>query len=193
MAYEQINFFSLLVDVENCSEKTKDYPTFCPRHCFLLTFSSLSNLNHSHFSYCLCAYLILQSFPSLYVSPEFQTLVSDMTFLDNPSVPGTWHLQMWIHYIPPGVSQVALVVKNLPANAGDIRDVGLIPGSGRSPRGGHGNPLHYSCLKNPMDRGAWWAAVHMVTRSRTWLKRPGMHAHIFRPSLLPSPDHLVSI
>ena len=60
-----------------------------------------------------------------------------------------------------------LVVKNSPANAGDIRDVGLIPGSGRSPRGGHGNPLHYSCLKNPMDRGAWWAAVHKVTRSRT--------------------------
>ena len=49
-------------------------------------------------------------------------------------------------------SQVALVIKNLPANAGD-------PGLGRSPGGGHGNPLQYSCLENPMDRGAWWAAV----------------------------------
>ena len=50
--------------------------------------------------------------------------------------------------------------KNPPANAGDIRDVGLIPGSGSSPGGGHGNPLHYSCLENLMDRGAWRAMVH---------------------------------
>ena len=47
------------------------------------------------------------------------------------------------------------MVKNLPANAGDTRDTGLIPGLGRSPGGGHGNPLQYSCLENPMDRGAW--------------------------------------
>ena len=53
-----------------------------------------------------------------------------------------------------GASQVALVVKNLPANAGDVRD-SSIPGLGRSPGGGHGNPLQYCCLKNPMDRGAW--------------------------------------
>ena len=50
--------------------------------------------------------------------------------------------------------------KNPPANAGDIRDVGSIPGSGSSPGGGHGNPLHYSCLENLMDRGAWRAMVH---------------------------------
>ena len=56
-----------------------------------------------------------------------------------------------------GASQVALVVKNPSANAGDIRDVGSIPGSGRSPRGGNGNTLQYSCLENPMDRGAWQA------------------------------------
>ena len=51
-------------------------------------------------------------------------------------------------------SQVALVAKNLPANAGGLRDAGLIPGSGRSPGGGHGNPLQHSCLENPMDRGS---------------------------------------
>ena len=67
-------------------------------------------------------------------------------------------------------AQVALVVKNLPANAGDVRDTGVIPGSGRSPGGGHGNPLQYSCLENPMDRGAWWATVHRVTQSWTRLK-----------------------
>ena len=60
--------------------------------------------------------------------------------------------------------QVALVVKKLLANAGDIRDTGLIPGSGRTPGGRHGNPLQYSCLENPMDREAWWATVHGVTK-----------------------------
>ena len=64
-------------------------------------------------------------------------------------------------------SQAALMVKNPPANAGDLRDSGLIPGLGRSPGGGHGNPLQYSCLENPMDRGAWWATVHRVTKSQT--------------------------
>ena len=54
------------------------------------------------------------------------------------------------------------MVKNLFANAGDIRDAGLIPGLGRSPAGGNGNPLPYSCLGNPMDRGAWWATFHIV-------------------------------
>ena len=52
------------------------------------------------------------------------------------------------------------MVKNLPASAGNARDSGLIPGSGRSPGGGHGNPLQYSCLKNAMDRGAWQATAH---------------------------------
>ena len=65
------------------------------------------------------------------------------------------------------VSQVPLVVRNLPANAEDVRDAGSILGSGRSPGGGHGNPLQYSCLENPMDRGAWWATVHGVAESAT--------------------------
>ena len=64
------------------------------------------------------------------------------------------------------------MVKNPPANTGDIRDAGLIPGSGRYPGGGHGNPLQYSCLENPMDRGAWWATVKCQTR----LKQLSMHA-----------------
>ena len=63
--------------------------------------------------------------------------------------------------------QVALVVKSLPANAGDIRDMGSIPGSGRSPGGGHGNLLQYSCLENPMDRGTWRDTIHSVTKSQT--------------------------
>ena len=62
---------------------------------------------------------------------------------------------------------MALVVKNLPANAGDVRDVGSIPGLGRPPGEGNGNPLQYSCLENPMDRGGWQAMVHGVTKSQT--------------------------
>ena len=59
------------------------------------------------------------------------------------------------------------VVKNLPANAGEIRDLGLIPGPGRFPGEGHGNPLQYSCLENPIDRRSWQATVHGVTKSQT--------------------------
>ena len=61
------------------------------------------------------------------------------------------------------------VVRNLPANEGDLRDGGSIPGSGRSPGEGNGNPLQYPCLENPMDRGAWWAISHGVAKSRTRL------------------------
>ena len=65
---------------------------------------------------------------------------------------------------------MVLVVKNLPASAGDVRDRGSIPGSGRSFKGGHSNPLQYSCLENPTDRGTWWATVHRVAKSWTRLK-----------------------
>ena len=87
------------------------------------------------------------------------------------SAPFPHALPAHLHYLdgpelhPLGGSQVVLVVKNLPANAGDIRDVGSIPGLGRSPGGGHGHPLQYSCLENPMDREAWWATVHRVAES----------------------------
>ena len=62
------------------------------------------------------------------------------------------------------------VVKNPPAIQGAAGDAGSIPGSGRFLGGGHGNPLQYSCLENPMDRGAWWATFHGVTKSQTQLK-----------------------
>ena len=75
------------------------------------------------------------------------------------------------------VSQVALVVKNLPANAGDTRDAVLIPESGRSPGRRHGNSLQYSSLETPLDRRVWRSTVHRVTKSQTQLKRLCMHAH----------------
>ena len=79
-------------------------------------------------------------------------------------------------------SQLVLVAKNPPASAGDVRNMGSIPGSGRSPEGGYGNLVQYSCLENPMDRGAWWAAVHRIASSWTLLKWLSMHTyvHIYR-------------
>ena len=65
------------------------------------------------------------------------------------------------------------------ANEGHVRDSGLIPGLGRSSGGGHGNPLQYSCLENPMDRGAWRATVHRVAKSLTWLKWLSTHAQSY--------------
>ena len=73
---------------------------------------------------------------------------------------------------------MALVVKNLSAKAGDVRDLGSIPGSQRSPGGGHGNPLQYSCLENPMDRGAWWATVHRLQRVRQNRSDLAQYIHI---------------
>ena len=67
------------------------------------------------------------------------------------------------------------MVKNLPASAGDVRDTSLIPGLGRPLGGGHGNPLQYSCLENPMDREAWWATVHRVAKSQTQLSDLAWH------------------
>ena len=71
----------------------------------------------------------------------------------------------------PWASQVELVVKNPPANAGDVRDVGSIPGLGRSPGGGNDNSFQYSSLENPMDRGAWQVIVHRLAKSQTRLKQ----------------------
>ena len=71
-----------------------------------------------------------------------------------------------------------LVVKNKPTNTGDVTDSGSIPGLGRSPGGGHGNPHQYSCLENPMDRGAWQATVQWVKKSWTRLKRLSTHARV---------------
>ena len=83
----------------------------------------------------------------------------------------------------PRASQVALMVKNPPANAGEVRDTGSIPGSGRYPGGGHGKPPQYACLENPMDREAWQATVYRVTKSRTRVK--GLSTHIW--------NHLLSL
>ena len=104
---------------------------------------------------CYRNYMCYHCFPVSWYFPKFQFLVV---------------------YTHQRVSQVALVIKIPPANAGDIRDTVLIPALGRSPGRGHSNPLQYSCLENTMDRGAWWATVHRIAKSQTWLKRLSTHA-----------------
>ena len=87
----------------------------------------------------------------------------------------SWHPDIWsntslgiaVMIFLDGINQVGQMVKNPTANAGAIREAGLIAGLGRSPGGGHSNPPQYSCLENPMDRGAWLATVHTVTKSWT--------------------------
>ena len=87
--------------------------------------------------------------------------------------------RVWSPYLFWGlIPLLAQVVNNLPTNAGDTRDSGSIPGSGRSPGGGNDNPLQDFCLENPMDRGAWQATVYRVTKSQTRLKRLSTHPWI---------------
>ena len=98
----------------------------------------------------------------VYMAKEKQTLLSAFS---NPSIWWKRGALIRFTYKFPGGS----VVKNQPANAGDTGDTGSIPGWGRFPGRGNGNPLQYSCLENSMDRGAWWAEVHGVANSWPWL------------------------
>ena len=110
----------------------------------------------------------MQSWETTHLWLLFSTQSMDRcTFHSQFLTPGKLTMNIMLGVPPTGASQTALVVKNPPASAGDTRDLGLIPGSGRSPREGKGNPLQNSCLENPMDRGAWRATVHSVSRSWT--------------------------
>ena len=87
--------------------------------------------------------------------------------------------------IAPNIQISSITCKESPANARDSGDLDSIPGSGRSPAEGHGNPLQCFCLKNPMDRGAWWTTAHKVSKSPIWLKWLSTHTCISNTNLLP--------
>ena len=111
---------------------------------------------------------------------SFVSRLSDDVGLDYPSSPSLLSCSFFMSLGFPDGS----VGKESACDAGDVGNVGLIPGLERPSREGHGNPLWYSCLENPMDRGAWWAAVHGIAKSQTRLKRLSTHTHISSPSLL---------
>ena len=108
-----------------------------------------------------------------YVHACAQTHTHTLPQTPLPQPDSIWHVVDSKNLVNPWGFQVVQVVKNPPANAGDMRDTGPIPESGRSPGGGHGNPLQYSCLEISVDRGAWWATVHGEAKSRTRLKLLG--------------------
>ena len=97
-------------------------------------------------------------------------------------------------FLAPGIEHLGLSwsfsSKESACNARDAGDAGSIPGLGKSPGRGHGNTLQYSCLENPVDRGAWQVTVHRVAKSQTWLKQLSKHAHILNTSLSLSPNFL---
>ena len=108
------------------------------------------------------------------IEPGFPSLQADSILPEPPGKPRIYHNQMQImiaiHQHTPGASLVALVVKNSRASAGDTKDMGSVPGPGRSPGGGHGNSLQYSCLEDPTGRGSWQATARRVVKSQTRLK-----------------------
>ena len=127
--------------------------------------------------YDLRQVIVFLSLPSLVCRRQMKELPME------PSSQRRWE-------VPSRASQVALVVKNLPANAGDVKDSGSVPGSGRSPGEGNGNPFQCSCLENPMDRGAWQAAVYGVPESQTQLKQ--LSIFLAREEMDPFLPHLKS-
>ena len=133
------------------------------------------------FSITSCVFLIFEMGSVHYTKGSSTHLFEIGPFQFSPPVGNGWNQctnVFWRSLCLIGVSYVALVVKNLLANAGHIRDVVLIPRLGRSTGGGHSNPIHYSCLENPMDRGAWRATVHTyhrVAKSQTRLKWLSTH------------------
>ena len=123
-------------------------------------------------------YLVFRVFPVSAVSGQ-------LSAQNNPYAKETYFGMVNSAPLYLQASQVVLVVKNPPANSGDTRDVGSIPGSGRSPGVGNGNSLQYSCLENPMHRGAWQAMVQGVAKSWTLLS-----THALPPSSVKTPKLL---
>jgi len=132
------------------------------------TWNGNTPCTNTHSSHSLCS---LSAQFSIWLKPRTHILDPCYTYLTFR--PGLF----WLCLVTQRhqASHVALVVKNPPANAGDVRDVGWIPGLRWPPREGNNNPLQYSCLENPIDRGAWRAIVPRVAKSWTQLNWPSMH------------------
>ena len=157
------NNLIFIIDQQTISQRAKNSPILIPLRC-LPRLSSLTRVRaltfHTH-----RASPLLHTPAPLAECPVLATHFWVDSGAGQPNDPG--HIPFRRTCASRWASQVALVVKRPPASAGNITGVGLIPGLGRSPGEGHGNPVQCSCLENPMDRGAWRAAVHGVAKSRT--------------------------
>ena len=174
------------------SAQASQTPSFTLGFCYWLSF--LFHRENRNYSGQLSSFPTLTqlsasvpyTWPFLLYVEELSLLMARVTFSIWASIPVSSHLLKSIalaillllsyafslfHLYLPWASRVALVVKEPSCNAGGPRHAGSIPGSGRSPGERHGNPLQDSCLENPMDREAWWAIVHRITKNQTWLKR----------------------
>ena len=110
----------------------------------------------------------------MYISVQISPFYEEVNLKGSGPIPKTLFTSVHL-YRDSGFSQVVPVVENPPANAGDIRHTCLISGSGRSPGGGNGNLLSYSCLENPMDRGVWWATAHGGSKESDMTEVTSMH------------------
>ena len=137
---------------------------------------SFHSVDNMHSDVSLSLYMCLFVLSHVFGWNTFQSNVQSWSFSILHNIAhflSFWHLKfqgcnqsLLVRCRSDWASQVALVVKNQLARAADVRDVGSVPGLGRSPGGGHGNLLQYFCLENPTDRGAWWPTVHSVQRVR---------------------------
>ena len=168
----QVSILKVRVEQFKCSlpQNLNMLITFFAHHCFFYflggwLYSSSSKL-----------FLVVSTRISLCLKNLYFSFMLDHGLTKSRRVDGHFTLEYW-HVQLLWTSQLVLVVRNLPANAGDIRDTGLVPRLGRSPAGEHGHPLQYSCLENSMDRGAWLQSIGSQRVRHGWSNFA--HAHAF--------------
>ena len=144
------------------------------------------SLSFNTFS-CPSVYMVsnspFDSFWLLLISPVIPFVTLSYAFIISRNIWLEFHFCYFIQTFVRHLDSIFVATENPPANGGNVRDMGSIPGSGRFSVVGNSNPLPYSCLKNSVDRGAWQATVHGIAKSQTRLKQHSMHAYVYICSL----------
>ena len=166
--------------------------TWTKTHNCIITYLEILGLENTYICMCVCVCVCVCVYLCVYIciciGIYIYIYIYIYTHIQNSTPWALWTphsnimslLFRWENIFIFGNSQVTLVVKNPPANAGNARDVGSIPELGRSPRGWYSNPVQYSCQENPMDRGSQWVTIHEVAKSLTQLKRlTHMHTYFY--------------
>jgi len=167
--------YSKIGEVGCPSSSRETFPSFC-LFFSVQTFKGLDDVHPPWWGQSFLLSLLIQILIS-YGDTLTDTLWNNVIYQlpGHPSAQSRWHIKVAIRVFSRA-SQAVLVVKNQPASAVDIKDLGLIPGLRRSPGGGHGNSFKYSCLANPMDKGSWQAVVHGATKVRHNWSYLGQHS-----------------